>query len=81
MITWTHVRTVDGNEVGKTRSTLTLGRVEWTAAWLAATGSFGSFLVKSCEPCACLGRVALAAANARLRPVTRQRSCGSALYE
>jgi hypothetical protein len=45
MITWTHVRTVDGNEVGKTRSTLTLGRVEWTAAWLAATGSFGSFLV------------------------------------
>ena len=45
MITWTHVRTVDGKEVDKTRSSLTLGRVEWTAAWLAAAGSFGSFVV------------------------------------
>ena len=45
MITWrTHVRNVDGKEV-ETGSTLTLGFFEWSAAWRAATGSIGSFLV------------------------------------
>ena len=46
MITWTHVRNVDGKEV-VTRSHLTLGSLWWSAAWVAATGSFGSFVVNA----------------------------------
>jgi hypothetical protein len=44
MITWTQVQSVDGKKV-ETRNTLTLGFLGWSAAWLAATGSFGSFVV------------------------------------
>ena len=52
MITWTHIQKVDGKNFesvdGKnveTHSSLSLGNFEWSVAWLAATGSFGSFLV------------------------------------
>jgi hypothetical protein len=50
MITWTHIQNVDGLEsVGgknvETHSSLSLGNFEWSVAWLAAIGSFGSFLV------------------------------------
>ena len=44
MITWTQVRNVDGKKV-ETRSELTLGVFVWSAAWVTATGSFGSFVV------------------------------------
>jgi hypothetical protein len=46
VITWTQtaVRTVDGREV-QTSNVVSLGFWEWTAAWVAATGSIGSFAV------------------------------------
>ena len=40
--TWTQVQSVDGK---KTHSTLSLGFVAWSAAWVAAIGSFGSFVM------------------------------------
>jgi hypothetical protein len=43
MISWTQFRNSDG-EV-ETRGSLKLGFFVWSAAWVAATGSFGSFLV------------------------------------
>jgi hypothetical protein len=52
MITWTHIQKVDGKNLesvdGKnveTHSSLSLGNFEWSVAWLASIGSFGSFLV------------------------------------
>jgi hypothetical protein len=44
MITWTQIRSVDGKEV-VTRNSVSLGFFVWSAAWVAATGSFGSFVV------------------------------------
>ena len=40
MIAWTQDRSVDGRKV---ETSLTLAA--WSAAWLAALGSFGSFVV------------------------------------
>jgi hypothetical protein len=46
MVTWTQTQTrsADGNSV-QTRNEVALGFWAWSAAWVAATGSIGSFAV------------------------------------
>jgi len=43
MIAWTQDRSIDGKKVETRSVSLTL--VAWSAAWTAALGSFGSFVV------------------------------------